>query len=48
MIDKTALDIYMENFREAQRMSIDETLDKRGDRYGDYRNVAGLYLAVQS
>jgi len=42
MIDKTALDIYMENFREAQRMNIDETLDKRGDRYGDYRNVAGL------
>lgn len=33
---------YMENYRDAQRASVDDTLEQRGNRYGDYRNVAGI------
>lgn len=37
-----AIEQYMENYRDAQRASVDDTLEQRGNRYGDYRNVAGL------
>lgn len=43
-----SVDQYMENYRDAQRASVDDTLEQRGNRYGDYRNVSGLSQELKS
>ena len=37
-----SIDQYMKNYATLERSSVDETLEQRGNRYGDYRNVSGL------
>lgn len=37
-----AIDQYLKNYEAAQRASVDDTLEQRGNRYGDYRHVSGL------
>ncbi|MFZ9210928.1 MAG: hypothetical protein ACO22M_00545 [Candidatus Nanopelagicaceae bacterium] len=48
-MDNYLLEQYMHNLVNAgQERDVEETLDKRGDRYGDYRDVSGVSQDIKA